>query len=430
MENTNYILTIHDELVSNLILLNCNHIVYNNELPSKVATIKGKRIDVSLFATADDKYKKFIKKKLNDNKNIKITEYDDEILKNNYSLSSREVIVYLILLHHYIISQQDNAVITIKQINKHYRQIRSMNDYLYDSYVRAIQLLSQKQVGYRIKKKYVGKHKLTNFKDTHKLLNIVNGTMLQNDFRFEYNLGSLGKIIRDSKNYSTIVPKGVYACTYANINYLLVFLYLSRMIYINRNQRKNIQPVKRISLQTISKNICKYNRQGFNMNITYEDVFNRNTAVVNNKTFNREFYDKQADDYRLTSERKQDYYLGLIERDRKVINKCINNNRDLKMLLKNIKLALTTLKMTHQIVDFNLIMPSNVGNLFEGEDGTCDWNDINGRNWDMVMVEMFFLPIDTQSMKNEMHRMQKQVEILENKGKNKSNIERNENESG
>ena len=166
------------------------------------------------------------------------------------------------------------------------------------------------------------------------------------------------------------------------------------------------------------------------MNITYEDVFNRNTAVVNNKTFNREFYDKQADDYRLTSERKQDYYLGLIERDRKVINKCINNNRDLKMLLKNIKLALTTLKMTHQIVDFNLIMPSNVGNLFEGEDGTCDWNDINGRNWDMVMVEMFFLPIDTQSMKNEMHRMQKQVEILENKGKNKSNIERNENESG
>ena len=100
------------------------------------------------------------------------------------------------------------------------------------------------------------------------------------------------------------------------------------------------------------------------------------------------------------------------------------------MLLKNIKLALTTLKMTHQIVDFNLIMPSNVGNLFEGEDGTCDWNDINGRNWDMVMVEMFFLPIDTQSMKNEKQRMQKQVETLENKRKNISNIERNENESG
>ena len=41
--------------------------------------------------------KKFIKKKLNDNKNLEITEYDDEVLKNNYSLSSREIIVYLVL---------------------------------------------------------------------------------------------------------------------------------------------------------------------------------------------------------------------------------------------------------------------------------------------------------------------------------------------
>ena len=144
--NSEYILTVHDELVSNLILLNCNNIVYNDNLPSKVATIKGKRVDISLVATSDDKYKKFIKKKLSDNKNLEITEYDDEVLKNNYSLSSREIIVYLVLLHHYIVSQQDNAVITVRQINKYYRQIRSMNDYLYDSYIRAIQRLNQKQV--------------------------------------------------------------------------------------------------------------------------------------------------------------------------------------------------------------------------------------------------------------------------------------------
>ena len=103
--NSEYILTVHDELVSNLILLNCNNIVYNDNLPSKVATIKGKRVDISLVATSDDKYKKFIKKKLSDNKNLEITEYDDKVLKNNYSLSSREIIVYLVLLHHYIVSQ-------------------------------------------------------------------------------------------------------------------------------------------------------------------------------------------------------------------------------------------------------------------------------------------------------------------------------------
>ena len=100
------------------------------------------------------------------------------------------------------------------------------------------------------------------------------------------------------------------------------------------------------------------------------------------------------------------------------------------MLLKNIKLALTALKVTHQIVDFNLIIPSNIVNIYDGQDGSCHWNDINGRNWNMVMVEMFFLPLDTQSMENEMQRMQKQVEILENKRKNNSNIERDENESG
>ena len=61
--NSEYILTVHDELLSNLILLNCNNIVYNDNLPSKVATIKGKRVDISLVATSDDKYKKFIKKR-------------------------------------------------------------------------------------------------------------------------------------------------------------------------------------------------------------------------------------------------------------------------------------------------------------------------------------------------------------------------------
>lgn len=425
--NSEYILTVHDELVSNLILLNCNNIVYNDNLPSKVATIKGKRVDISLVATSDDKYKKFIKKKLSDNKNLEITEYDDEVLKNNYSLSSREIIVYLVLLHHYIVSQQDNAVITVRQINKYYRQIRSMNDYLYDSYIRAIQRLNQKQVFYHIKKKYVGNRKLTNFKDTHKLLNIINATILKDDFRFEYNLGSLGKIIRDSKNYSTIVPNGIYSCKYSNINYLLIFLYLSRMIYINRNQRKSQQSVKRISLRTICENICKYDRNGYNMNITYADLFSNNIAIVKELEFNRQFYERTAEDYGLTNSGKEDYYLKLISRDKKKINKCINKNRDLRMIIKNLKSALTILKSTHQIVDFNLIMPARIRE-FEAE--SCNWNEINGKNWDMFMIELIFFPYDTQSMKLEMQRIKNYGESIVNKRKSLTNIERKENEDG
>lgn len=430
MEQTNYILTVHDELISNLILLNCNHIVYNNELPSKVATIKGKRVDVSLVVTSDGKYKKFINRKLSKDRSIKINEYDDEELKNNYSLSSKEIVVYLILLHHYIVSQQDNAIITVRQINKYYRQIRSMNDYLYDGYIRSIQKLSQKQVFYHIKKKYVGNHKLTNFKDTHRLLNIVNGTILENDFRIEYNLGSLGKIVRDSKNYSAIVPKGIYSVNYSNINYLLVFLYLSRMVYINRNQKKKSQPVKRISLQTICKNICKYNRQGFNMNITYEDVFCRNYEVVKEKEFNQQFYERSADNYGVFCERKQNYYLGLIRRDKKTINKCVNNNRDLKMLLKNIKSTLTILKATHQISDFCITIPSRIYSIEDGDIGECRWEEINGKNWDCVMIEMHFLPYDTQRMDLDFQCLQNHVNTIENKRNKKSNIGRDENEGG
>ena len=68
------------------------------------------------------------------------------------------------------------------------------------------------------------------------------------------------------------------------------------MIYINRNQRKSQQPVKRISLRTICENICKYDRNGYNMNITYADLFSNNIAIVKELEFNRQFYERTAED--------------------------------------------------------------------------------------------------------------------------------------
>ncbi len=422
----NYILTVHDELLSNLILMNCNNIIYNNDYPSKIATIKGKRASISLVATLDDKYDKFLSNMKKNYTKIKMVDSDDEILKNNYNLSASEIIVYLILLHHYIVSQTDNAVITIKQINKEYRQIKSMNDYLYDGYLKAIQKLYRKKVHYDIKKKYVGNHKIVNQSDTHRLLNIVDCIQLKKDCRFVYNLGSLGKILRDSKNYSTIVPKGAYSCKYANINYLLIFLYLSRMVFINRNQKRNKQPVKRISLRTICQNICKYNRQGYNMNITYADVFDNNLAYANKIKFNSKFYEVMADDYKLWNECKERYYCGLIDSGKKKVNKCINRNRDLKMVVHNLKLILTILKDTHHIADFNLIAPAKIRS--QGCDFPVDWKQINGKNWDMFMIEILFLPYDTQSTKLNMESIRNSAETILNRGKSSTNIERNENE--
>ena len=422
---SDYILTVHDELLSNLILMNCNNIIYNDGYPSKVATIKGKRANISLVATSDDKYNHFLNSMKRKYTMIKISDSDDEILKNNYSLSTSEIIVYLILLHHYIVSQTDNAVITIKQINKEYRQIRSMNDYLYDGYLRAIEKLHRKKIHYDIKKKYVGNHKIVNQSDTHRLLNIADCVELKKDCRLVYNLGNFGKILRDGKNYSTIVPKGVYSCKYANISYLLTFLYLSRIVFINRNQKRNKQPVKRISLRTICQNIYKYNRQGYNMNITYADVLDNNVAYIDKKKFNSQFYDTLADDYKVWNEHKEMYYRGLIESDKKKISKCVNKNRDLKMIVQNLKSILTILKDTHHIADFNLIVPAMIR---KGMDGSFDWKDINGKNWDMFMIELLFLPYDTQSTKLNMESIRNSAEDVINKGKSLTNIKRNENE--
>lgn len=399
---SDYILTVHDELLSNLILMNCNNIIYNEGYPSKIATIRGKRVNISLVATSDDKYNHFLSDMKRKHTKIKISDSDDNILKNNYSLSSSEIVVYLILLHHYIISQTDNAVITIKQINKQYRSIKSMNDYLYDGYLRAIEKLNRKIVHFDIKKKYVGNHKIVNQSDTHKLLNIVECTQLKKDCRFAYNLGNLGRILRDSKCYSTMIPKGVYSCKYTNINYLLIFLYLSRMIFINRNQKKNKRPVKRLSLRTICRNICKYNRQGYNMNITYEDVFDNNISYIDKLKFNSQFYELQADDYMLTDMCKEEYYRNLIANDKKKINKCVNKNRDLKMFVKNLRIALTILKETHYIADFDLIMPLDTKEDYEEKIISRNWKDINGKNWDMFMIELLFLPFGTQSIEMDM----------------------------
>lgn len=430
MNNTNgYILTVHDELVSNLILMNCNNIIYYNDYPSKIATIKGKRVDISLVVTKDDKYNRFINKQKKSYKKLKMSESGDEVLKGNYSLSSSEIIIYLILLHHYIISDGENAVISIRQINREYRQMKGMNDYMYDRYIRAIQLLNRKQVYYRIKKKYVNNHKLVNYSDSHRLLNIVEVVPLNKDYRFIYNLGTLGKVIKDSRNYSTIIPKSVYSCTYANINYLLVFLYLSRIIYINRNQKRKQQALKRVSMRTLCMNICKYNRQGYNMNITYADVFDRNTSYIERLEFNNQFYELQEEEYSHISDRKWRYYGDKIKNSKKAIFKCINENRDLKMIIKNIKLCLTILKETHQIVDFNLIKPADIRPVLN-ETGRADWKEINGRNWDLFMIELYFYSLETQSIESKTQSSNKCVSSVETKDKKKTNIERDNNRGG
>lgn len=418
-----YILTVHDEMISNLILMNCNNIIYYDDYPSRIAVINGKRVVVSLKATSK-RYDAYLEKMKDSHTKLNMKLSNDNILKNNYSLSAQEIIIYLILLHHYIISSTDKAAITIKELNKEYRQIRSMNDCLFDTYIKTLYRLSNKKLSFKIKKKYVGNHKLTNYYDTHNLLNIIDLIPLDKDYRVIYDLGTFGKIIKESKNYSTIVPKGVYSCKRSQINYLLLFLYISRIVYMNRNQKHQ---AKTLSLRTICKNICKYDKKGFNMNITYEDVFDGIQKLICNKEYNIQFYELDADDARAYCERKERYLLEMAERSRKKIDKCINKNRDLQLIKSNLRSVLTILKDTHQIYDYVLINTSKVGNDPE-EKYCCTWSDINGKNWDEFVIDILFSQNNTSSIKDNTSCISNGIESTEIKGNHIPKMVRDENE--
>ena len=91
-----YILTVHDEMISNLILMNCNNIIYYDDYPSRIAVINGKRVVVSLKATSK-RYDAYLEKMKDRHIKLNMKLSNDNILKNNYALSAQEIIIYLIL---------------------------------------------------------------------------------------------------------------------------------------------------------------------------------------------------------------------------------------------------------------------------------------------------------------------------------------------
>lgn len=387
--NSEYILTVHDDLLSNLILLNCNNIIYNKDYPTKLATISGTRADVSLESYETEKLDKFVAEEKRKHTTNKLTSSDDYKLKNSYSLTAQEIVVYLILLHNYIMSEQDYAVISIKQINKEYRQIRSINDKTFDAYIKALIGLNKKTVYFNIKNKYIDRKRLRNYQDKHNLLHISKIVQLENDYQIIYSLGTFGKIIRDGHNYSSIAPKDTYAVSFSGINYLLVMMYLSRMIYINR-RKKQSKPVVRLSLSTICQNINKYNKQGYNTNITYADEFYNAVELAKNLEFNVNFYESLEDDYSRFNSRKQEYYQRLIKSHKKRAYEAINKNRDLKLIIRNIRYSLTRLKQTNQIKDFYLVKP----NKCKEDEEYVYWKDVNCNNWSEYVIDIALIEKD------------------------------------
>ena len=237
------------------------------------------RIDWELLHLMPDNIKKLILANENNILNYPVVKmYISEL-----SVFTREeIMMYLILFNHYVenkdqLDENGNIVISIKEIHCKYRN-KSLKMYsqidksTLKTYGRAIRLLSEKSISVNTeackdKVSYIRKYEIPSFTD--KLLNYVaikneEGTKL---LAIKYNLGKFGNLLITSKRMTSKFPVELLEKPYKQIGQVFIGLYISKMLYINRNKRK-FDGTLVLSIPTILNNIMYYDNKGKNTSQT------------------------------------------------------------------------------------------------------------------------------------------------------------------
>lgn len=194
--------------------------------------------------------------------------------------SAQDIIIYRILLSHYINYQVNGiATITLDMIHNKYRGKSFMykdkaNRYdgkTLTAYANSLRKLTNMELFIQFgesKRKsfqhliYSGKY---NF--VHKLLILENNSSLKNitTDTISYSLGNFGKYILESKQYSQLMPEELYKLRFNQIDTFNIGTYITRMIFLNRRGRTSLT----IYVSTLLSRFNKYNRQGFSTSLTY-----------------------------------------------------------------------------------------------------------------------------------------------------------------
>lgn len=243
----NEIITCHDNLLASLYNLDATTIYYKeiNDEYYLINSINGKGYEIGLRVKVD---------KLNYPQDVKLLSLYDE---NSYELTEVKMILgmyskYLmfsncekyitnILLDKYLSNEYDFDI-SIKEIESRYRKKAisyrniTLNTSTYNRYVSTIYSLLCKEIFLKTSKSFRDSRYGVNSINLYQKLLIVDSYYNSgiNNITFTYSFGGFGKVIKQSKRFSNLVPGGYYRINFNQLKLHLVAFYIARDIFIQQ----------------------------------------------------------------------------------------------------------------------------------------------------------------------------------------------------
>ncbi len=175
------------------------------------------------------------------------------------NINAHEIIIYILLLHKCIMSQNETETISYKEIQllrgKRVGKSQILDNKTLKAYDNSFSGMANKRIHYKLLNL---KHRriITYNAYSHPLLIISNVQVMPNrDKIIKYSLGPFGKMLIEAKNYSTLVPSKYFKINFNQIVQLQVALYVCKILYLERRKKKqNIT----ITLNSIMNNINRF----------------------------------------------------------------------------------------------------------------------------------------------------------------------------
>lgn len=218
----------------------------------------------------------------------------NQVLVQSILFTAQDIMIYRILLSHYINYQQDGiATITLDMIHNQYRRKtfvykagadRFDKDTL-KAYINVFRKLTSLDITMRFGESKLKSFKYLKEKDKrffkHKLLTFHNEVTADNISKIEikYSLGDFGTYICTSKQYGQFLPSTLYQLRFNRIDTFNMAVYIGRMIVINRRKRNEIT----IHVSTLLSRINKYNMKGYSISLTYLEYLTQLDPIKRNK---------------------------------------------------------------------------------------------------------------------------------------------------
>lgn len=204
----------------------------------------------------------------------------EEFISSLILLSSKEIIIYRILLDNYIRnSEEGNAIISIDQLHHELRQkcfkygSDKYDETTIKEYYTALIKLSLKNilvnfVNCKAKAfEQYNKRGKTSFYDSFLHLGVTYDELkkMPTSKEFKYSLGEFGKYLKNNRHYNSFLSSSIYHLNFNQIDTFNIAIYIGTIIYLNRKNKSKHS----IYVRSILEAINKYNKNGLTMNKTY-----------------------------------------------------------------------------------------------------------------------------------------------------------------